>query len=234
MNLRPLLAAAVLLCGVGTASAQVLSVEFHDGQVNLIAENVPVSRILAEWARVGGTKIVNGERIPGAPVTLQLVDVPERQALDVVLRSAAGYMVAARETSSPGVSVFDRVLILPTTAPAPSAASLPPPTPQPPPQFVDDRNDVELEQFPEVEPQPEPALPIRRLGGPPLDPRGRVRSGLSFPNVQQEPPPPEDPEEGAQVAPGPVSPFGAIPGSARPGVVSPPPRNPGADPQPDR
>ena len=50
-----------------SASAQALSLEFHDGRVRLTAENVPVSRILAEWTRVGGTRIVNGERVPGAP-----------------------------------------------------------------------------------------------------------------------------------------------------------------------
>ena len=74
----------VFVCGVAVASAQTLSLEFHDGRVRLTAENVPVSRILAEWTRVGGTRIVNGERVPGAPVTLQL-DVPglAREQLDI-------------------------------------------------------------------------------------------------------------------------------------------------------
>ena len=63
--------------------------------VRLNAQNVPVSQILAEWARRGRTTIVNGERVPGPPVTLELQDVPEQQALDIVLRSVSGYLVAA-------------------------------------------------------------------------------------------------------------------------------------------
>lgn len=227
MTLTKLLPAILLLCGAGAASAQTLSVEFHDGQVRLIAENVPVSRILAEWARVGSTTIVNGERIPGAPVTLQLVDVPERQALDVVLRSAAGYMVAARESNQPGASTFDRILVLPTTARAPSAASLPPPAAPPVSPFVDDLREPVIEDFPE----PDPLFP-QRLGGP--DPRGRVPAGLNFPNGPGEAPPPDDSDGGPQVSPDSGGPFGVIPGSARPGVISPPPRPPGANPQQDR
>ena len=133
MRSRSIVAALLVLLGASSASAQVLSLEFHDGRVKLIAENVPVSRILGEWARLGGTKIVNGERVPGAPVSLELVDVPERQALETILRGAAGYMALARETAAPaGASAFDKILVLPTTARAPAAAALPQP---PPPQF---------------------------------------------------------------------------------------------------
>ena len=53
-------------------------------------------QILTEWARVGQTRIVNVERIPGGPVTLQLTDVPESEALDLLLRSVTGYMAAQR------------------------------------------------------------------------------------------------------------------------------------------
>ena len=63
MRSRSIVAAVVVLLGASSASAQVLSLEFHDGRVRLTAENVPVSRILDEWARLGGTKIVNGERV---------------------------------------------------------------------------------------------------------------------------------------------------------------------------
>ena len=45
---------AVSLCAAGTASAQVLSLEFRDGRVNLVAENVTVRSILDEWARDAG------------------------------------------------------------------------------------------------------------------------------------------------------------------------------------
>ena len=41
-------------------------------------------------------KVVNVERIPGGPLTLELSDMPEAQALDVLLRSVSGYMAAPR------------------------------------------------------------------------------------------------------------------------------------------
>ena len=60
----------------------------QNGRVSLVAKDATVRQILAEWARVGQTKIVNVERVPGGPVTLELTNVPEAQALDVLLRVA--------------------------------------------------------------------------------------------------------------------------------------------------
>jgi hypothetical protein len=108
------------------ADAQNLTLHIQDGRVNLEAQNVPVRQILAEWARVGGAKIVNGEKVAGAPLTLQLQGMPERQALDIILRGVSGYMLAARQAGT-GVSAFDRIMILPTSSaprnagPAPGA-----------------------------------------------------------------------------------------------------------------
>ena len=216
MRSRFIVAALLVLLGAGSASAQVLSLEFHDGRVRLIAENVPVSRILAEWARLGGTRIVNGERVPGAPVTLQIVDVPERQALETVLRGAAGYMVLARETMTPGASTFDKILVLPTTTRAPAAAALPQPTP-PPPQFQNRLDtDVDLDE-PEENPQGPPPGAFQR---------GRV-PGVNAPvNAPPEGPDDDEPAPNAPPPPAPGNPFGVVPGGARPGTVNtPPPRN---------
>ena len=97
--------------------------------MTLSAQNAPIRAILQEWARLGGATIVNGDRVAGPPVTLELTGVPERQALDIVLRSVAGYIVAPRPAGSQGVSAFDRIMILPTSvaprapAPAPAAAA---------------------------------------------------------------------------------------------------------------
>ncbi len=218
MRSRFVVAALLVLLGTGSASAQVLSLEFHDGRVKLIAENAPVSLILAEWARLGGTRIVNGERVPGAPVTLQIVDVPERQALDTVLRGAAGYMVLARATTSPGASAFDKILVLPTTTRAPAAAALPQPAPQPP-QFQNRLDpDTELDE-PGENPQGPPPGPF---------PRGRV-PGVNAP-VNAPPldgPDDDEPAPNGPPPPTPGNPFGVIPGGARPGTINtPPPRNP--------
>jgi len=91
----------------------------HDGRVWLVASDATVGQILAEWARVGRTRVVNAERVTGGPLTVQLNGVPEEQALDVLLRSANGYMTALRLSVLPNASQFDRILILPTTtAPA--------------------------------------------------------------------------------------------------------------------
>jgi hypothetical protein len=104
------------------AHAQSVTLEIKDGRVNLDATNAPARAILAEWARVGGTKVVGAEKISGGPLTLKLVDTPERQALDIILRSVAGYMAAPRMASAtPGASAYDRILILPTTSTAPTS-----------------------------------------------------------------------------------------------------------------
>ena len=76
-------------------------------------------------------QIVNVERIPGAPVTLELRDVREEQALDVLLRSVSGYLAAPRATTIANASAFDRILVMPTSVGAGSAA--PPAAAQQPP-----------------------------------------------------------------------------------------------------
>lgn len=103
-------------------SAQQVSVSMNDGHVTLIADNAPLWMVLSEWARVGKTNIVNAERLGGPPVTLQLVDVPEAKALETLLRTAGGYVVAPRAVDMPGASRYDRILIMPATSPAPGAA----------------------------------------------------------------------------------------------------------------
>jgi hypothetical protein len=120
-----LLSVAVFALLLSSAQAQsALKLEIKDGRVNLDATSVPVRQILAEWANVGGTKVVGGDRITGAPLTLKLVDVAERQALDIILRNVAGYMAAPRLASAaPGASAYDRILILPTSVSAGAAAS---------------------------------------------------------------------------------------------------------------
>lgn len=107
------------------ARAQGLKLSFNQGRVSVDATAVPVRTILNEWAKLGGTKVVGAERISGAPLTLKLVDVPEAQALDIILRSVAGYMAAPRGAVA-GASMYDRILVMATSSgPAPAAASRP-------------------------------------------------------------------------------------------------------------
>ena len=107
--------AAGFLLASSTAFASVL-VTIHDGRVSIVAKDAIIRQILTEWARVGQTKIVNLERIAGGPMSLELHDVPESQALDIVLRSVAGYLAAPRPVAVANLSVFDRVVVMPQPA----------------------------------------------------------------------------------------------------------------------
>ena len=138
-------AAALLLMGASNASAQNLQLAIANGRVTLVADNVPVRQILAEWSRIGNTQMVNADKLSGAPVTLRLNDVPEAQALDVVLRSASGYMAAPRAAGQAGASRYDRVLILATSRPT---------TTGPPPAFSNSQPRFQPQPPPMVLPQP--------------------------------------------------------------------------------
>lgn len=122
-----LLVAACCAVFVPPASADV-RVTFSDGRVTIVATDATVSEILAEWARVGGSTFVDAERIPARErLTLRIEDRREIDALEVLLRSVAGYMVAPTAPAPDSASSIERVFILPTSTPAPYA---PPPEPE--------------------------------------------------------------------------------------------------------
>ena len=147
------LAGVAWLAAGSTALAEV-QLTIRNGQVSLVARDATVRQILTEWAKVGQTKIVNVERIPGGPVTLELKNVSEQQALDVLLRSVSGYMVAPRATGVVNASAFDRIIVMPTSA-APRAPVAAAPSPvfrpfgapglfgQPPQQPADEETEDE-------------------------------------------------------------------------------------------
>ena len=256
MSLRLLaISTATLLCCALPASAQGIKLRFHDGLVTLSTQNAPLRSILTEWARQGGTTIVNGDRVAGAPMSLELNAVPERQALDVLLRSVSGYMLAPRPLGTPGASVFDRIMILPTsTAPAagPAGRGFPPgggrpatmprpvmpqpPIVQTPEELLEDDppQDVapEEEDVPVVQPVVRPRPQQRVFPG--LIPGGQAQPFEIPQEVPEEVEP--DPAPQPQVVPG--NPFGLPAGAtSRPGVVTPVPQRPGqgtprADPEP--
>ena len=199
---RVLLALAFVAVAL-PAFAQQLTLQLKDGRVTLDATGVPVRQILAEWARVGGTKIVGADKITGSPATLHITNMPERQALDIILRNVAGFMAAPRLASAaPGASTYDRIMILATTsapAPAPAAAStgrgsttttgpgrrLPPRPPNLPPSPAE--NDAVIEE--PVQANDDPAdtgvnQPVFTFPAPPGAPNG----GAVFQPVQMGPP----------------------------------------------
>src|SRR5919107_3272151 len=121
--------AVVLALSAGIAPiahAGELKLTLGNGRATLIAQDVPLRQVLAEWARLGQTTIVNGDKLTGPPLTLQLIDRPEREVLDLILRSASGYIAAQRQVSLAGASQFDRVMILPVSR-GPVGAVSPPP-----------------------------------------------------------------------------------------------------------
>jgi hypothetical protein len=211
------------------AAAQTVRMEFRNGRVSLSAQNAPVRIILAEWARVGGTKVVNAERVAGAPLTIELTNVPERQALDIILRNVSGYMAGPRQVAATvGVSTYDRIMILPTSAPARAAVPPPQTAQQIPSPFVPqiDPDDPEENPATDVVQQPGPGPGGRGRGFgpqrfPPPGPNGPVAT-QPFP-PQTQPDPDDDPQPGTATPP---NPFGITPGSARPGVITPVPQQP--------
>lgn len=161
---RLFVAFVLVLAAAMPARAQQLKMHIQDGRVTLEASAVPARQILAEWARIGGTRIVGADKVTGAPLTLKLVNMPERQALDIILRNVAGFMAAPRQASAtPGASTYDRIMILatssapaqvagnagrpnavvPMNAPGGPTRRLPPRPPNLPPSQADDDTSVD-------------------------------------------------------------------------------------------
>ena len=176
-----LVGSLVVLGTAAAASAGELSVKIANGRATIIAKDVPVRQILAEWARVGDTRLVNAERVMGGPVSLELVDVPEKEALDILLRTAAGYIAAPRPANLAGASQYDRVIILATSRAPAATASMPPPAfgrpavqpiIQPPP---DDDDGEPSDQGPMPPPVMGPNGPVQQtFPGPTVGPNGQV------------------------------------------------------------
>ncbi len=102
MPLRCVVLAALIGAVPSAASAGELKFTLLDGRATIVASDVSLRQILDEWARVGHTTVVNADKLISTPVTLQLVDVPEAQALETLLRTASGYVVAERASYTPG------------------------------------------------------------------------------------------------------------------------------------
>ena len=89
----------------------------RNGLVTLVAQNVSVREILAEWARQGGTQMKDADKVTGAPITVQFDAQPEAVVLESLLRGAAGYILYPRLEGSSGASIWQSVSILPTSHP---------------------------------------------------------------------------------------------------------------------
>ena len=122
------LSASAVAAQTAVPAAPGVSLVIREGKVTLRAEQASLRQILAEWERQGQVKVVGADKLTGAPVTMTLVDVPEKQALEIVMRGVPGYMaidrVAQAESAPAGPSRYDRVVVMARAAtPVPAAAS---------------------------------------------------------------------------------------------------------------
>ena len=231
--LRNVSLSVVALLAVVPAARADVQLTMQNGRVSLVATNATVRQILAEWAKVGQTKIVNGERVAGGPVTLQLTDVPEREALDVVLRSVSGYVAAPRAVPVANASHFDRIIVMPTSAapPAQAVRGMPPAMyPQPVSPFLAQQRQAQ-EDAEEEQAQPG-AQPFNRPGM--FNPYPQPQIVNPQLGVQPAQGPLVLPQAGAppSTTGSPASPFGGV---SVPGMIAPqpqpqppgPPRRPG-------
>ena len=195
-HILPALAVVALSASSVTAqtAAPGVSLVIRDGKVTLKAEQASLRQILAEWERQGQVKVVGADKLAGAPVTLNLVDVPEKQALEIVMRGVPGFMAidrVAQAEAPAGPSRYDRLVVMarastPVPAAATAAATSPSrgmPSPAQPPAG-----------FQQTMPEPMP-----QAFAPPAGDDGMVAAGPDrndvdqFQQQQGEPPMPDAP-----------------------------------------
>ena len=258
--LRTVAIAVSAWLALAPAARAEVQLSIRNGRVTIIAKDATVRQILAEWARVGKTRVVNGERIPGGPITLELKDVSEAEALDVLLRTLSGYMTAPRTSFTSGeASVYDSIVVVPTIAVAAPRASAPSSAPapfSPPPTFnqQEDDQDANAPGRPGVTPQ-QPGVarppifstfPVPQNGNTPATTARPTLPVVRPGQVVQPPPPTGDqtvvppfvqqpvPQQAAPPPP-PASP-GVIPnpagGVSAPGMIAAPPAQPGQTQRP--
>jgi hypothetical protein len=229
---RTLFAVALSVVIAAPAFAQQpLKLSFQDGRVTVDATSVPVRTILDQWSKIGGTKVVGADRITGAPVTVKLVNVTEAQALETILKSVAGYMAAPRNAATTGPSMYDRILVMATSAAAPAAASAaarPQPTSPnafngtqrfvPPRQRAEDAEPDEVEEPDENPPSP----PVFTFPQPGQQPGTFTNApGVAQPGMNVPPPQTITVNPAGTAAPGqPTMPVGV----SRPGMIVPAPQ----------
>jgi hypothetical protein len=186
---------------------------------------------------------VNLERVNTATVTLKFDGLTEDEALDIILRTLPGYMAAPRPTAMADASMYDRILIMPTTTiVAPTAAARPQfPTAQDPSANVTQLRPAYAPLNPGLLPESpddprnsnDPAVAAAAATGliavPAPQPAGVTprNSGVSLYPTQTTPVP-------STVA-SPSNPWNAPPGTSQPGLAPPPPPPPSTtNPFPNR
>lgn len=219
MKLRAVLllaACTALFAAPVQARAGEVRVSFANGRVTIIAENATLPDILNEWSRVGGSTFVNVDKItPSELLTLRIENETELRAIDILLRSTAGYVVGPQARTSTSVSAVTRVLIMPGRRPqeypAPLVSAAPAPVANP-----------ELQQFLAARPpKPDDDGAVARQTPPaaPAAQPGPVGSSSPLDNTRTQ----SGPTRGMTTS---SRPGVMIGGQSRPGVPRPTPTQP--------
>jgi hypothetical protein len=239
-------ASLLLLASPAAAQSTPVNIQFQDGNVTIrTSGRMPLRTVLQEWARVGGARIVNAEAVTATLDQIELVNVPEQKALAVLLRDIGGYAVGARDVSASGApngsptaaARFDRIMLLPRSAPVttgPRVSSVVSVTPPPPINFVpgdpdDDPNDV-------------PPNGGRGLTPQQLQNNANVAAARAAAAAAQQQNGVRNPSEDVQRAPTPATPTTPTPNpfysgrTGLPGQINPAPQRnparPNGDPEP--
>ena len=239
--MKTLAFALLLLTWSSQSLAAGLKLTIHDGLVSIDAEDVTVRQILTEWARVGKTRIINVERLSGGPITLKVDSMPERQALDVVLRTIPGYLAMPRTSPVADGSLYDSIVIMATTT---AVAPLRPQQPSPgfpgmqsavpgipggmvtqlrpnPPTSLSPGMLPEMEN--PADQADDPAIAAAAAAG--LIPIPAFTPGSPTGSAPLAPPTPAGQQRPSQPAPGagaPTNPFNVPAGTAQPSLAPPP------------
>jgi glycosyltransferase involved in cell wall biosynthesis len=108
-------AAALVFATTIVRGQDAVRLTIADGRVSLVTHGATLQQVLEEWSRVGGTEIDNAAAVSEGPLDIELTNITEEQALQVLLRDV-NCIVVERSPQSRGpamASRMQRILIVP-------------------------------------------------------------------------------------------------------------------------
>jgi len=99
-----------------TAAARNPILQFHDGLVTLVARDVTVRAILSQWGRTGRATVVTAKKWKGLRLRCNSSTCRSVTRWRFCCANAGGYLLAARHDFQPGASVFDRIVVVASSA----------------------------------------------------------------------------------------------------------------------
>lgn len=165
-----------------------LDVSFNNGNVTILAENVTLREIMAEWGRKGGSRIVNAEKLGGATIPyIEFRDQPEVVVLRSLLRDVPGYGAAPRIAPAANASSLAAVFIVANRLVPVSGVSAPPPAAQPIQQLIQQPTQPQAVPQPVAGSVDNEIPPVRPVAGeaPPNTPGGTPNA--NNPNLRPGP-----------------------------------------------